>query len=237
MSQFTNWALEVIQRGEFAVGSNETYLSIMPLVSLRITTLSCPPLGRTKIDYTKTYCQYCKSACQPQFWAGINNLKHFCIYELCNHIFLQNVLPSTFHRENGVSREIPSDTSNRKPVSNVRQPLALPNQLEPPSITHSSLRLLPSRSKAILYYMLYYSSPVLLFAWTGNVKHRLLLSLCWHKQYGIIQQESLLGQEKVEQSWSVRLFLSETEGLIYSETFIITFTTFPQNTPQCGSST
>jgi len=45
----------------------------------------------------------------------------FCIYELCSHLFLQNVLPFTFHRENGVSREIPSDMGKKKPVLNVRQ--------------------------------------------------------------------------------------------------------------------
>lgn len=39
MSQFTSWALALTQRGEVAVCSNENYLTIMLLVSLRITAL------------------------------------------------------------------------------------------------------------------------------------------------------------------------------------------------------
>lgn len=122
------------------MSSNETYLTIMPLVSLRITALSSPLLGRAKI-LPKTTVNIARAVARHSAELA-STTEAICIYELRNHLFLQNVLPSTFHREKGVSREIPTDMSKRKPVSNARQLLESSKQLEPPSITHSSFRLL-----------------------------------------------------------------------------------------------
>lgn len=88
--------------------------------------------------------------------------------------------------KNGFSREIPSDMGNMEPVSSIRQ---LWDAYHP--LTFWITKLPDVRWYFITDFIT--AAQYLLFAWIGNVKNGLLLSLCWYKRYGVVQQEEFFG--------------------------------------------
>lgn len=145
----------------------------------------CPPWRKAKTVYTKN-CQYFKSVCQPQYWAGINSLKHFVLRSFAIISFCKMYCHLHSTRKNGFSREIPSDMGNMEPVSSIRQ---LWDAYHP--LTFWITKLPDVRWYFITDFIT--AAQYLLFAWIGNVKNGPLLSLCSYKQYGIVQQEEFLG--------------------------------------------